>query len=99
MVPETNTAVRYAAVLVLFAVILAVSLATGCHSPSHPNDLSSVLVTLKRTACYWDVPSLLGDCPWEWAGGVLRRIQGRHTRGSNCSDSIRKCEKSAEGFR
>src|SRR5215831_599627 len=56
MVPETNTAVRYAAVLVLFAVILAVSLATGCHSPSHPNDLSSVSVTLKRTACY-------GTCP------------------------------------
>ena len=56
MVPEIDTAVRCAAVLVLFAVIVAVSLATGCHSPFHPNDLSSVLVTLKRTACY-------GTCP------------------------------------
>jgi hypothetical protein len=43
-------------VLVLFALMLAVLLAVGCHNLAHPKDLRSVSVTLRRTACY-------GTCP------------------------------------
>jgi len=50
-----DTVVRQGVVL-FFALMLAVLLAAGCRSLLHPNDLNSVVVTLKRTACY-------GTCP------------------------------------
>ena len=56
MVTQIGTAIRRDVFPVFFAVMLAVSLATGCHSLVYPKDLSSVLVTLKRTACD-------GTCP------------------------------------
>ncbi|HWO34087.1 MAG TPA: DUF6438 domain-containing protein, partial [Candidatus Acidoferrum sp.] len=42
--------------VVLFALMLAVLLALGCHGIGHPKDLTSVSVALRRTACY-------GTCP------------------------------------
>jgi hypothetical protein len=55
MITQINPGARQVLVLV-FILMLTVSLAAGCHSHVHPNDLSSVLVILKRTACY-------GTCP------------------------------------
>src|ERR1700751_1770511 len=40
----------------LLATALTYSLATGCHSGTHPRDIRSVQVTLERTPCY-------GVCP------------------------------------
>lgn len=40
----------------LIALLSFASFAVACHSLAHPNDLKSVSVTLKRTACY-------GTCP------------------------------------
>jgi Domain of unknown function (DUF6438)/Ankyrin repeats (3 copies) len=56
MIKQIGRSTRQVAGLVLFALMLAVLLAVGCHSLAHPKDLRSVSVTLKRTACY-------GTCP------------------------------------
>ena len=56
MITQIDKGARQVVDLVLFALILAVSFAVGCHSLAHPKDLGSVSVTLKRTACE-------GTCP------------------------------------
>jgi hypothetical protein len=56
MIKQKGRATRQVAGLVLFALVLVVLLAVGCHNLAHPKDLRSVSVTLKRTACY-------GTCP------------------------------------
>ena len=56
MIKQIGISTRQIAGLVLFALMLAVLLAVGCHNLAHPKDLRSVSVTSKRTACY-------GTCP------------------------------------
>jgi hypothetical protein len=50
MIKQIGRSTRQVAGLVLFALMLAVLLAVGCHNLTHPKDLRSVSVTLKRTA-------------------------------------------------
>jgi len=82
MVTEIDTPIRQDQVL-LFVVILAVSLAAGCHSLVHPNDLSSVSVTLKRTACYGWCPvysvAIHGNGLVEYLGEVHVDVPGPQT--------------------
>jgi len=63
--------------------MLAVSVAAGCHSLIHPNDLSFVLVTLKRTACYGWCPvysvAIHGNGFVEYLGEVRVDVPGPQT--------------------
>jgi len=63
--------------------MLAVSLAAGCHSLVHPNDLSSISVTLKRTACYGFCPvysvAIHGNGVVEYFGELNVDVPGAQT--------------------
>jgi len=77
-----DTTVRQ--VVVLFsAFTIVVSLAVGCYSLVHPNDLSSVSVTLKRTACYGWCPvysvAIHGDGLVEYLGEFRVDVPGPQT--------------------
>jgi len=83
MVTGIDTTVRQVPAVVFFALLLAVSLTAGCHNLVHPNDLSSVLVTLKRTACYGCCPvysvAIHGNGFVEYLGEVRVDLPGPQT--------------------
>src|SRR5215472_13254364 len=83
MLTGIDTTVRQVPALVFFGLMLAVSLAAGCHNLVHPNDLSSFLVTLKRTACYGWCPlysvAIHGNGVVEYFGELNVDVRGAQT--------------------
>ena len=83
MVTQIDKCVRHVLLLVSFVAMLAVSLAAGCHSFFPSNDLSSVSVTLKRTACYGWCPvysvAIHGNGLVEYLGEVRVDVPGPQT--------------------